>query len=151
MSDEIEVRRLTVDEIAVLREIVKWRRNHDVDFWRAHGNLGRFAQWSEVGRDGRQVSIDFLRGDDGLYAEMTIGRKREFGGMKVNDRWTVAQGIDVLVSLGYLPPRFSSAYRAGWDASALWHDPKVDEKGEAFRRTFHDPHNIGFPALEPTW
>lgn len=153
MGEENEVRRLTVDEIAVLREIVAWRKNHDIDFWRAHGALGRFVQWSEVGRDGRQVSIDFLFGDDGMYAEMTVGRKRELGGLKVTDRWTVAQGIDVLVSLGYLPPRFSSAYRAGWDAATLWHgvSDRDDQAAIAFAKAFHDPDNISFPAGDPLW
>lgn len=107
-------------DVHLLREIAKWRRAAGIDYWRSHGNIGRFTQWSEAGRDGRQVSIDFVLGEDDegndrYRADMTIGRKRQIGGMRVEDGWTLTVAVDVLVAVGYLPPRFSSAYRLGWD------------------------------------
>jgi hypothetical protein len=142
MDDE-QVRKLMADEIAVLREIARWRRNHDIHYWRARGILGRFVQWSEIGRDGRQVSIDLYRGDDGPYVEMTIGNKREFGGLKVGERQTVTQAIDVLAALGYLPPRFSSAYRSGWDARSAWDGAPIRLTG--------DDGQLLVPAVESAW
>lgn len=102
-------------DVHLLREIAKWRRAAGIDLWRSHGNLGRFTNWSEIGSDGHQVSIDFERSDEGWRATMTIGRRRELGGMKIDDTWTLTEAVDVLVAVGYLPARFSSAYRLGWD------------------------------------
>ena len=110
-------RRMTVAEIALMRAVVAWRRANGVTYWKAARILGRFAQWSESGRDGRQVSVDFYRGDDAPYAQMVVGRRQEFYGMKVGDGYNVTEAIDILVSIGYLPKRFSSAYRVGWDAA----------------------------------
>lgn len=131
-SEEVRASMLAnAQDVHLLREIAKWRRVAGIDYWRARGNLGRFVQWSEIGRDGRQVSIDFERGDEAWYATMTIGRRYEIGGVKGNDDWTLTQAIDVLVAVGYLPPRFSSAYAAGWLAS--YEDSEHGLTGDDYR------------------
>ena len=110
-------RRMTVNEIALMRAIVEWRRATGVTFYKASRLLGGFALWADRARGGREVAVDFYRGDSSPYAEMTAGKRGELGGLEVDDDYTVSQAVDVLVSLGYLPARFSSAYRAGWNAA----------------------------------
>lgn len=100
-----------------MRAIAAWRREMGIDYWRARGNWGRFIQWSAPGRGGAQVSVDLERGDDGPYAEMTAGKRSESGGLIVGDDRTLTEAVDVLVALGYLPSRFSSAYAEGWYAA----------------------------------
>lgn len=131
-GDEVRVNMLAnAQDVHLLREIAKWRRANGVDYWRARGILGRFVQWNESGRGGRQVSIDFEHGDEGWHATMTAGHKGEIGGLKVGDDWTLKQAIDVLVAVGYLPQRFSSAYAAGWLAS--YEDSEHGLTGDDYR------------------
>jgi hypothetical protein len=120
-------RRMTADEIALMRAIVVWRRAEGVDFWRARDVLGRFVQWSAAGRGALQVSVDLMRGDDGPYALMQAGRKGVLGGIKLADDYGFTQAVDMLVALGYLPARFSSAYRAGWNAAHACLDASNEE------------------------
>lgn len=108
--------RMTVNEIALMREIVQWRKNNDVTQWKASRNLGRFTQWTGPGRNGKQVSVDFYRGDEGMRAAMSISHRQTSDDMEVGDTYSMTQAVDVLVAVGYLPARFSSAYRAGWNA-----------------------------------
>lgn len=124
--------KLTLDEVALLREVFRWARNHDVT---------RTA-WGDAWRQG-------LKGKMVTRDENTIGW--------APDRWSdyhwlavdsIAQAVDVLVAVGYLPQRFSSAYRAGWDASAVWHDDDEAHGGDEFARLFHDVENISFPVGE---
>ena len=133
-------------DVHLLREIAKWRRAEGIDYWRSHGKLGRFTQWSRPGLEGPQVSIDFLRSDDGWYAEMSIGTRSEFANLKVHDCWTLTQAIDALVAVGYLPPRFSSAYRAGWDRAN-----KFALDREAGRRVSTSEFADLVPAVEVVW
>lgn len=144
MSDEDEVRTMTADEIGLMREIVKWRRNHGVTYWRARNPIGRFCQWKDDGDRWSRRSVGHDLGDPYVSA----GAAYSAHDIRVPVQ-SVTQAVDVLVALGYLPARFSSAYRAGWDSSTLWHDPDVDPA--AFRKAFHDPWNISLPALDPTW
>lgn len=150
--DEIEKVNLLANtqSVHLLREIAKWRRANGVDYWRARGILGRFTQWSEIGRDGKQVSIDFERGDEGWCAAMTIGRKRELGGLKIDDNWTLVQAVDVIVAVGYLPPRFSSAYRAGWEARH--HAQTVACRNSMSEPGWNSPEVLVLtPAVEMAW
>jgi hypothetical protein len=137
-------RRMTVDEIALMREIVRWRRNRWVDQWKASRAFGRFVQWTARGKNGKQVTVEFKAADDGAYAVMTIGTREDLGGIEIDNAYSFAQAIDALVAFGYLPSRFSSAYRAGWHAAQVW---QIGEYGtsDEFKRLFHDPENISFP------
>jgi hypothetical protein len=122
--------KLTAEEVALLREVFRWARNHDVT---------RTA-WGDAWRQG-------LRGKMVCRDENTIGwavdRHADYHWLAVD---SVTQAIDVLVAVGYLPQRFSSAYRSGWNAAAMWEHPSRDE--DEFRRLFHDPDNISFPVGE---
>lgn len=138
-------RRMTAGERALMRAIVVWRRANDVHYYRARPPIGGFVAWSESDRNGKEVAVHFKRDDDGWYLEMTIGMRQELRGIDITDRWSLTQAVDVLVSLDYLPARFSSAYRAGWHAAQQWYDDQARDEDE-FNRLFHDPHNISFPA-----
>lgn len=102
--------RMSLDEVALLRELVRWRRNHGVDYDFAGATL-RLA-------DGRTIAWN-------TYSALHWPRAGEVGVRDCRLRpltWheveSVTQAVDVLVALGYLPARLSSAYRAGWDARA---------------------------------
>jgi len=96
------VRRMTVAEIALLREIVRWRKAEGIEYAPAMAEYRR--------RNGYAVTWDYMNG-------LEIGFTRSF---MSPIQWfpvrTVTQAVDLLVTFGFLPPQFSSAYRAGWDA-----------------------------------
>lgn len=106
---------MTADEIALMREIVRWRKNHDVDFWRAR-RIGRFIEWKHRASN-RSVAHD-LNDPEVSYGPANGTHDR----IEVT---SVTQAVDVLVALGYLPARFSSAYAEGW--YARWGEP--DDNG----------------------
>jgi hypothetical protein len=136
MSDE--TRRMTVGEITLMREIALWRRSHGVDFYRER-RIGRWVEWTDIANDRNVVCEN--TGESGF----SHGTR-----YYIHDRvdvQSVTQAVDVLVALGYLPARFSSAYRAGWHASQVWYDPGVMERSDEFDRLFHDPLNVSFPAV----
>lgn len=125
--------KLTTGEIALLREVFRWARNRGIQRNTWTGGVWR----TDV--HGKRVAID-----DGLVGWAP-------------DRWTdyhwlavdsIAQAVDVLVAVDYLPQRFSSAYAAGWDASAVWYDDDEMHGGDKFKRLFQDPENISFPVGE---
>lgn len=120
--------KLTTDEIALLREVFRWARNHDVT---------RTA-WRDAWRQG-------LNGKMACRDENVIGWAPD---LYTDYHWlavdTITQAVDVLVAVGYLPQRFSSAYRSGWNALAVW---RGSDRAE-FCRLFHDPENISFPVGE---
>lgn len=101
--------RLSLDEIALLREVVRWRRKSGGQFvWTSpayHLGDGRVLAWltprSQATCMKVGVTPDYLR--------------VAFVWHKVV---SVAQAVNLLVALGYLPARFSESYRAGWDARA---------------------------------
>lgn len=99
--------RLTDREIALMREIVKWRKANGVHY-RGPSKIGQFIEW--VGQE-QAVCFEILDGEIGWGP---IGQ--------IYGPWiavgSVTEAVDLLVALGYLPARFSTAYRAGWDASA---------------------------------
>jgi hypothetical protein len=99
-------RRMTAAEIGLLKEIVRWRRSHDGEY---------VYTWSRYRLiDGK--SIAWLRVDSHATC-MKIGVSADF--YREPFTWhrvrTIGEAVDLLVALGYLPMRFSSAYRAGYD------------------------------------
>jgi hypothetical protein len=140
---------LTVDEIALLREVARWRRSHGAKL------IYNLTQRGPVGIEKESSeAVTWLPSRIDAYGRSEIGWCEFYDLMP----WiwyrvrTVTQAVDVLAAIGFLPPRFSSAYRAGWDASTVWHD--ADEchiPSDEFKRLFHDPENVSFPASNPTW
>lgn len=127
---------MTTEEIALMREIVQWRKNHDIDFVRRINPYGA-PYWKDY-RTGREVWFQ------PKYAvPLSIGTKHESYSVLAE---SLAQAVDLLVAYGYLPQRFSSAYRAGWHASRVWFRLGAADD-EEFQRLFHDPENISFPAI----
>lgn len=129
-----EQKRLSLDEISVLRELAKWRRRSDVgadfDFFSPayRFNGGRTIMWLTPGSQATCMKVGVTPNYTGVQA---VWHKVA----------SVAQAIDLLVALGYLPARFSTAYRAGWDAYN-----EASEIGEAAR-----PYTEMMPAWGPTW
>lgn len=127
--------RMTVEEIRLMRAIVRWRRANGVDLraWR--------GCW--VLPDGSQISYETT--DPAEVAHEPQGR----GGLQWIRVRSVTQAVDLLVALGYLPARFSSAYRAGWHAAEVWHGTWINDEYQQdaeFAHLFHDPENISFPV-----
>lgn len=100
------VRRMTTDEVALLRAVVQWRR---AEGWAYVPDLNLYAggpgtpavSWStETGEIGMTRKLDRVG-----YRWMPVG--------------SVTEAVDLLVMFGFLPARFSSAYRAGWEAALL--------------------------------
>jgi hypothetical protein len=143
VTDEDEKVRLTAEEIALLHEAVRWRRKHDVQFFLT--TSGGFMEWCKR-EDGKRrcVSLDRGKFDSiGVVADY-YGESYEWHHVE-----TVTQAVDLLVALGYLPPRFSSAYRAGWDARDSY-EPSHESPEVLFRITGEEPRS-DFPAVGPTW
>jgi hypothetical protein len=142
MTVDLETKpRMTVAEIALMRELVWWRKANGVQYWRARHPLGRFVSWRTRDRE--------------VVWEPSEERPLGYGHPRQTAEWvkaeTLTQAIDLIVALGYLPARFSSAYRAGWHAAQVWEQhPATARRGwdEEFKRLFHDPYNISFPAGE---
>ena len=135
MADSDARPRMTADDIALMREIVQWRKNHEIDFVRrrVYGS----PYWVDY-RTGREVWFEYQN----VYP---LAIRKEKGGWSDSiPARTLTEAVDVLVALGFLPPRFSSAYRAGWHAARIWYHPVGNER--EFVRLFHDPENISFPA-----
>jgi hypothetical protein len=137
-------------DVHLLREIAQWRRTHDVNYFQWRPGIGGFIEWYRyVDRRRRTVSFEpesDIGGAARLLATVDYYGSQELQRLPVT---TVTEAVDVLVALGFLPARFSSAYRSGWDAATVWEKCEGDEP--AFKRLFHDPDNISFPAVEPTW
>lgn len=138
MSDTETPVRMTTDEIALMREIVRWRKNHDIDFVRRAVYGGPY--WKDC-RTGREVWFQVNQS-----RPLSIYSGRHASAVLAG---SVAQAVDALVAYGYLPQRFSSAYRAGWHAAQVWEQhPATARRGweDEFARLFHDPLNVSFPA-----
>lgn len=126
--------RLSLDEIAVLREIVQWRRTGG----------GEFVWASPAYRlaDGKVFAWLWPRSQATC---MKVGVTPDY--LRVSFVWhkvaSVAQAINLLVALGYLPERFSRAYRAGWEARA----EATDADGALDLITW--PEHV--PAWGPAW
>lgn len=134
---------MTLDEMAVLRELARWRRSKGHDYVVGHGLTPTYRL-----ADGGAIC---WLGPKSQATCMKIGVTKDYG--RIMLVWhrveSVAQALDMLVVLGYLPARFSTAYRAGWEAATVW---RLDNSnGPTFKRLFHDPENISFPAWEAPW
>lgn len=147
METEDEVRRLTVNEIALLREIARWRRNHGVNFfqWRPSVGFGAFTEWYRYD-DRKRRTVSYEPDGARVLVDHDYYGNSELRELPVR---TVAEAVDCLVALGFLPRRFSSAYGQGWHAAGVWESPAlhVDDPDE-FARLFHDPENVSFPVGE---
>lgn len=137
----VEQAKMTIDEVALLRELVKWRRNHGADY-DFQGATLRLA-------DGRTIAWNTTSALHWPRAGEVGVRDCRLRPLVWHEAETVTQAVDVLVALGYLPARFSSAYRAGWENAMIWE--KCDGNDVIFRLRFHDSENISFPAVEPAW
>lgn len=133
---ETETPRMALAEIALMRAIVHWRRANDIEY------VPLFSRY--CGEDNRTVAWTALGAQLAPRVGVTPNYHRAL--LVWYPVTTVTETVDMLVALGYLPARFSTAYRAGWDASAVWHDTDEAHGGDEFRRLFHDPANVSFPA-----
>jgi hypothetical protein len=101
-------RRMTVGEIALMRQIIAWCKENGIRF-RKMPVFGT-RRWFDATQPltvRRSVWVDL----ETESISMQAGR--------VDAPWheaeSVTQGVDVLVAYGYLPARFSSTYRAGYE------------------------------------
>lgn len=103
------IRTMTADEVALMRALVVWRRANGVTF-----NFYR-ARWSAP--DGRSVTMNPAEAGD-IWGEVGVsaGALDPHRWLKVAD---LSEAVDVLVAVGYLPAKFSSAYRLGWQSARL--------------------------------
>jgi hypothetical protein len=97
--------RMTVREIALMREIVKWRRANGWIY------LHPAAPWVES-ESGRAVSLT----EDGDIGITDDYHRAQYEWYRAH---SVTEAVDLLAALGYLPARFSSAWWAGWNAAAM--------------------------------
>jgi hypothetical protein len=91
--------RMTDAEVAVMRAIVRWRREMGIEY--DHDGA------AYVDPHGPRVTWDYSNGPEIGY---TRSPRKSFQWIAVS---TVAEAVDILVALGFLPARFSSAYREG--------------------------------------
>lgn len=98
--------RMTLAEIALMRVIVHWRRANDIEyvplFSRYCGENNRTVAWTTLGAQ--------------LAPRVGVTPNYHRALLVWYPVTTVTETVDMLVALGYLPARFSTAYRAGWDA-----------------------------------
>jgi hypothetical protein len=140
-EDDEEPRKLTLPEIALMHEVVRWRRDNDVTFYLHAAGTGfagayGFGEWQRRS-DGKKALVAFERErPDSLSFAFDSG----YQAIGVE---TVIQAVDILVAVGILPARFSSAYRAGWDAR----NEATDADGALDLITWPELA----PAVEPTW
>lgn len=121
-------------DVALMRAIVIWRREQGsfgdsrVEFSTNRG-WGGFLSWKETYpvpiRERREVAVevahrgsvdpeDYPRQLRLSWSEPKRGEMHLTCTMEPRD---LTEGVDILVALKFLPARFSSAYRAGWDTA----------------------------------
>lgn len=111
-DDENPVR-LTTTEIGVMRQIIAWRKTAGVDFVRRDilSTYWRTAYDPKArGYDQVAIQVDEQR----VMGISLRGRGLDFTWYELA---SFTQAVDLLVAYGLLPARFSTAYRAGWDAA----------------------------------
>jgi hypothetical protein len=104
-------------DVHLLREIARWRRNGGqwtYFQWRPGRNFGAFTEWSRFESD-RNVKVSYDPGSESRFPGLTVTIDYRCEPVKELPVRTVTEAVDVLVALGFLPARFSSAYRVGWD------------------------------------
>jgi hypothetical protein len=94
--------RMTVREIALMREIVKWRKVGDI----TPARLGRMPCYRYP--DHRAVVLTWW--DDSVTVTTDYWHE-PYSRHRVR---SFTEAVDLLVALGYLPARFSTAYAEGW-------------------------------------
>lgn len=146
MSDDEEARRLTPEEIGLLKQVFRWRRDNGKTFFLSHsfGPHG-FLSWDEPrNTDGVRRGVTFDREWPDRIGETTSYHRQTFRWHEVAD---ARQAVDLLVAYGYLPARFSSAYRAGWDARSA-HAYGGNGDPDKTARLCGLPIEDDFPAVE---
>lgn len=100
---------MTPAERTLLLALFRWARDHGVI------NVG----W-------RRAPVWRYRFRFGGASRVVVSHQRGFRGIAVagagvtHDDYrcqTIGQAVDILAALGIVPARFSTAYRAGWDAA----------------------------------
>jgi hypothetical protein len=104
--------RMTVEDIALMREIVRWRR----------GSGAERASTHYVYRDSDHAQVTWQTGARGAQPEIAFSR--DFRPYEWHTVHSFREAVDLIVALGYLPQRFSSAYREGYEMGGLncWAD-----------------------------
>ena len=145
---------LSEQDIALLRAIARWRRDNGVNYfqWRPGKGFGAMTEWY-LFTDRKRRTVSYEPGD---VPEVAVVRDYYGGeGFTVLPTSTVTETVDVLVALGFLPARFSSAYRAGWDARArIESDARQRSVGEDSWDLSHFVevwHSDAVPAVEAAW
>lgn len=115
---------LRPEEIGLLKEVARWRRANGVTYfqWRPGKGFGVMTEWKlwiGTGRERKVANVTYEPARDWHGARLA-GTTDYYGSVDFKElpANTVVEAIDMLVVLGYLPVRFSSAYRAGWNAAA---------------------------------
>ncbi len=100
--------RLTVQDVALLRELVHWRRANGW-VWGYYPGRGE-TRWQL----GRSAVVEFDIDRRQLTLELGIDR-----GCTTMWPRSFREAVDVLAALGVIPARFSSAYLAGREAALI--------------------------------
>ncbi len=120
MTDiETDPPKLTIKDIALMRQIIAWRKTVFVELRSTHG------VWMKVGDPDDRRAVTWDEGEVGLTSHYDRERMRWVGVT------SLGQAVDVLVAFGYLPARFSTAYRDGWSAGYRVCDGFWDPEGRS--------------------
>src|SRR4051812_2616724 len=103
MTDTITGRKWTVEEVALLRAVVHWRRAAGVD------RLSWLPGYRTA--DGAVVSYDTAEGEVGIGS--AAGTIRTWYSVH-----SLADAVDLLVWRRFLPDQFSTSYKRGYYAGA---------------------------------
>lgn len=134
-DDDDQPVRLTTDEIGLMREIVKWRKSRvrhglqETEFVKR--NVYGAPHWIEYIT---RCEVWFDRKNE---HPMAIRRDGETWSDVVPTQ-SFTEAVDLLVAYGYLPARFSTAYRSGWEAV-----------GQSMARPLSDDLTRDISDLEP--
>lgn len=96
---------MTTDERRLLLSVFRWAYAEGFELTTA------YHRWTRRGPIEHRWGVSL---EDPESPRLLIWRGRTNG----RDYWvaSIAEAVDLLVTLGILPARFSTAYRAGWDA-----------------------------------
>jgi hypothetical protein len=139
-------------DVALMRAVICWCREEVRGLPRVDrsGGIGgrrgagflnwRLNTWAEYA-ERREVAVELaFAGEDygdGTYAPLQYrmgwagGNRHESAEFTWVEPCTLAEGIDMLVALGFLPPRFSSAYREGFDNGRSFQSSAANGYGSA--------------------
>lgn len=131
MPETMTTRGLSPADFALMRAIVRWRREQEsatdrIEF-STHRGWGGYLTWEFASRplrggDKRQLAVEVAYdGSDDFPRQLRmVVSRRDLCDQSVQEveiePASVREAVDLLVAFGFLPARFSSAYRAGWDA-----------------------------------